>query len=90
MTSHIRIRPSALIIRNDLILLIECYSEKRGVHYFIPGGGSEPEETIKETVRRELIEETMAEVNVGPVAFLYECEPQSRIDAYSPQLNGYP
>jgi len=84
MTFHIRVRPSALIIREDSILLVEYNSEKRGIHYFLPGGGAEPGETIKETIRREMLEETMAEVSVGRVALLYECEPQFRKDDYSP------
>jgi 8-oxo-dGTP diphosphatase len=81
---HIRVRPTALIIENGSVLLVE-YFDHRGIHYFLPGGGAEPGETIKETVKRELLEETMAEVDVGPIAFLYECEPQSRQDDFSPK-----
>lgn len=84
MTFHIRIRPSALIIRGGSILLVEYRTEKRGLHYFLPGGGAEPGETIKQTIKREMVEETAAEIDVGPVAFLYECEPQYREDDYSP------
>ena len=84
MTSHIRIRPSALIIREEAILLVEYRSDKRGLHYFLPGGGAEPGETLKQTICREMIEETTANIEVGDIAFLYECEPQDRQDDYSP------
>ncbi|WP_442600662.1 NUDIX domain-containing protein [Paenibacillus sp. KN14-4R] len=84
MLFPIRVRPTALIIENDSVLLIEYNNPEKGVHYFLPGGGAEEGETIKETVRRELLEETMAEVTVGSVAFLCECEPQKRVIEYSP------
>lgn len=83
MAFHIRIRPTALIIQDDAVLLVE-YSDHRGIHYYLPGGGAEPGEMIKETVKRELLEETMAEVDVGPLAFVYEWEPQPD-DAFSPK-----
>lgn len=41
MTSHIRIRPSALVIQNEAVLLVEYHSEQRGIIYYIPGGGAE-------------------------------------------------
>lgn len=84
MTYHIRIRPSALIIREGAILLVEYHSDKRGQHYYLPRGGAEPGETLKQTIQREMIEETTANIEVGDVAFLYECEPQDREDGYSP------
>lgn len=84
---HIRVRPSALVIHNDAILLVEYNSKKRGIHYFLPGGGADPGETIRQTVQREMIEETTANVTVGPIALLYECEPQDRADDYSPQYH---
>lgn len=85
MSFHIRIRPTGLIIQNDSVLLVE-YSDHRGTHYFLPGGGAEPGEMLKETVKRELLEETMAEVYVGPLAFVYEWEPQPN-DTYSPKAH---
>ena len=84
---HIRVRPSALVIRDDEILLVEYNSKKRGIHYYLPGGGADPGETIRQTVRREMIEETTADVTVGQIAFLYECQPQDRVDDYSPSYH---
>ncbi|MBB4825487.1 8-oxo-dGTP pyrophosphatase MutT (NUDIX family) [Sporosarcina luteola] len=80
MTYHIRVKAGALIIRNDAVLLVEFQKEEKGVHYNLPGGGVETDETIRDTVRREAWEEASAKVEVGPLAFVYE---------YSPAVNEY-
>ncbi|XEC97320.1 NUDIX domain-containing protein [Paenibacillus tarimensis] len=81
MSYHIRVRPTALIIRDGGILLVE-YEDQDGIHYNLPGGGAEPGETILEGVKREVIEETMAEVAVGQLAFVYECAPHKQSGDY--------
>jgi 8-oxo-dGTP diphosphatase len=78
--SHIRIRPTALIIKDDSILLVE-YNDN-GIHYNLPGGGAEPGETIIEGVIREVYEETTAEVEVGPLALVYELAPHNQSGEY--------
>ncbi len=87
MPYHIRVRPTALIIKDESILLVEYDDE--GIHYNLPGGGAEPGETVIEGVRREVFEETMAEVEVGPLAFVYECAPHNQSGDYpdAPQPN---
>ncbi|MCR8644390.1 NUDIX domain-containing protein [Paenibacillus sp. N1-5-1-14] len=87
MSFPIRVRPTALIIENDAVLLVEYDNLEKGKHYFLPGGGAEEGEVVKETVRRELLEEAMAEVIVGSVAFLCECEQQQRNIKYSPRAH---
>ncbi|UAL49570.1 NUDIX domain-containing protein [Sutcliffiella horikoshii] len=77
MSFHIRVRAGALIIQDDSILLIEFHDEN-GLHYNLPAGGTEPGETVKEAVRREAKEEASLDVEVGPLAFVYE---------YAPHLN---
>ncbi|WP_404462650.1 NUDIX domain-containing protein [Sutcliffiella horikoshii] len=77
MSFHIRVRAGALIIQDDSILLIEFHDEN-GLHYNLPAGGTEPGETVKEAVRREAKEEASFDVEVGPLAFVYE---------YAPHLN---
>lgn len=77
MTYPIRVRACALIIENDSILLIE-YEDERGVHYNLPAGGVEPNESVIEAVKREAKEEASVDVEVGPLAFIYE---------YAPHLN---
>jgi 8-oxo-dGTP diphosphatase len=72
----IRLRACALVIRNDAILLIEFANDNdEGVHYNLPAGGVEPGETLAEAAKREAMEEACAEIEVGPVAFVYEYQP---------------
>ncbi|WP_226679802.1 NUDIX domain-containing protein [Sutcliffiella horikoshii] len=77
MSFHIRVRAGALIIKNDSILLIE-FNDENGLHYNLPAGGTQPGETLKEAVKREAKEEASIDVEVGPLAFVYE---------YAPHLN---
>lgn len=78
MNYHIRVRATALIIQEEAVLLVE-YRDENGLHYNLPGGGAEPGESVAEAVRREVREESCAEVEVGPLALVYE---------YAPHLNG--
>lgn len=71
---RIRLRACALIIENEAILLVE-FKNDNGVHYNLPAGGLEPGETLIEAAQREAKEETCVEVEVGPVAFVYEYQP---------------
>ncbi|WP_206109341.1 NUDIX domain-containing protein [Paenibacillus sp. HB172176] len=80
---HVRIRCTGLIIKDDSILLVEY--DDNGIHYNLPGGGLEPGETIKEGVAREVLEETSAEVTVGPLALTYEMTPHKQSGEYSMQ-----
>lgn len=75
MRFPIRVRASALIMQNDAILLVE-FNNKTGLHYNLPGGGVDPGESIVEGLRREVKEETCADVVVGDVAFVLEYEPK--------------
>ncbi|GAA0327824.1 NUDIX domain-containing protein [Bacillus carboniphilus] len=77
MTYHIRVRAGAVIIENDAILLVE-FNDHNGLHYNFPAGGAEPGESVVETAKREAWEEAGVEVEVGPLAFVYE---------YTPHLN---
>ncbi|WP_404468243.1 NUDIX domain-containing protein [Sutcliffiella horikoshii] len=77
MSFHMRVRAGALIIQNASILLIEFHDEN-GLHYNLPAGGIESGETVMEAVKREAQEEASIDVEVGPLAFVYE---------YAPHLN---
>ncbi|AMO85810.1 NUDIX domain protein [Solibacillus isronensis B3W22] len=78
--SHVRIRCTALIIENNSVLLVEY--DDNGIHYNLPGGGLEPGETIREGVAREVFEETTADVEVGPIALIYEFPPHKQSGDY--------
>lgn len=59
---------SGLIVQDGKVLLIRRGKEPYKDHWSLPGGGIERGERIRETVRREVLEETGLEVNVGLVA----------------------
>ncbi|GED16910.1 NUDIX domain-containing protein [Aneurinibacillus migulanus] len=81
MDSHIRVRAGAIIIENQSILLVE-FNNENGLHYNLPGGGVEPNETVIEAVRRESKEEASIDVEVGPLAFVYEYAPHLNSNKY--------
>ncbi len=72
MTRPIRIRASALIVHDEKLLLIKCHDEPVGLHYNIPGGGTDYGESLEVAVKREVMEETCAEVNVGQLLMILE------------------
>ena len=61
----IRNSAKAIVIDRGRILLNRCTS-RFGEYYALPGGGQNPGETLIETVKRELLEETGYEVNPDP------------------------
>jgi len=78
--THVRIRCTGLVIKDDSVLLVEY--DDNGIHYNLPGGGLEPGETIKDGVVREVYEETEAEVEVGDLALIYEFAPHKQSGDY--------
>ncbi|WP_067607069.1 NUDIX domain-containing protein [Nocardiopsis listeri] len=56
-TDPVRVRAGAIVIRDDLVLLIE-FEDEGEPFYEIPGGGVEEGETPRAAVLRELWEET--------------------------------
>lgn len=81
MTSHIRVRACALIIESNSILLVE-FNDHRGLHYNLPAGGVEANESVIEAVIREAKEEASINVEVGPLALVYEYAPHLNNDKY--------
>ena len=70
----IRLVARAAIVRDDAVLLVG-FDGEIGFHYNLPGGGVESGETLYDAVRREVREETAAEVEVKELLFVYECFP---------------
>ena len=82
MNYHIRVRAGAFIIEEQSILLIE-FNDENGLHYNLPSGGVEPNETMIEAVRREAKEEAaIDDIEVGPLAFVYEYAPVLNANKY--------
>ncbi|MED4072251.1 NUDIX domain-containing protein [Priestia endophytica] len=77
----IRVRGSALIIKNEAVLLVEFHDEN-GLHYNLPGGGVEQGESLLQTVKREAREEASVDIEIGEIAFLYEYAPHLNNDKY--------
>lgn len=59
---------SGLIVRDGKVLLIRRGKEPYRDHWSLPGGAVERGERIREAVKREVLEETGLEVDVGLVA----------------------
>jgi len=75
MTFPIYVRASALIIQDGAVLLIGCDDQEVGFHYSLPAGGVETGEPVRQAVKREAWEEAAANVEVGPLALVYEYVP---------------
>lgn len=67
-----RLRPSAAIIRDGALLLIEYDQPGVGLHYNLPGGGLNPDETVYDGLRRELLEEACVKIEIGPLLMVWE------------------
>ncbi len=79
---NIRVGVNAAIVRDGAILLVEFDDAQSGLHYNLPGGGVEAGEALHEALRREVREETCAEVDVGPLLLVWEYVPARYADLY--------
>jgi 8-oxo-dGTP diphosphatase len=61
-----------VVIRDGKILLVQYDEEGVGIHYNLPGGRQRKDETLHEALRRKMMEEAGADVDVGPFLFVYE------------------
>ncbi len=65
-----RIRTRVIVVHGEKLLLLEPL--KPGDGWRLPGGGLEPDESLKDCGEREVYEETALHVEVTGVAFLRE------------------
>ena len=71
----IRLGASAVIMRDDQLLLVKFDDENVGIHYNLPGGGVEDNELLEDAVKREVLEEACMQVDVHRVLFVFEYVP---------------
>ena len=80
-----RIRAGGILIQDDKILLMHRIKEKDGIineYYVIPGGGVEENETIDDTIKREVKEEIGIDVEVIDKESRYVFSDDSGIQYY--------
>lgn len=63
---------SAIIIRNNKVLLVNRGCEPNKGLWSLPGGSIEPGETVREALAREVLEETCLNVRVGNIATVHD------------------
>lgn len=70
---HLRMRPCGILIHDEQLLLIKHIAlNKKGIFWSPPGGGLQFGENIDECLKREFLEETGLEINVGQLIGIYE------------------
>ncbi|MCF6411581.1 NUDIX domain-containing protein [Pseudalkalibacillus salsuginis] len=84
MSYHMRVRVGAIILEDQEILLTEYNDPMRGLVYDLPAGGAEPDESIIEALKREAKEEACINIEVGPLAFVYEYAPHLNSNKFGP------
>ena len=69
-----RTNVAGIIIRDDKLLLVE-FNDESGLHYNLPGGGVDINESLYDALKREVLEETRASVSVGKLLTVWEYIP---------------
>lgn len=106
--THDRVAARVLVVDRDGAVLLFRGSDparpEAGIWWFTPGGGVDGEETLDETARRELLEETgMVVEHVGSVRFervvVFDFEGERyhqhehffavRVDRFEPNVSGW-
>ena len=77
---RIRVGVNAAIVRDESILLVE-FDDETGRHCSLPEGSVEAGESLHQAVRREVREETGAEVGVSKLARHRRLEQRNHVQA---------
>lgn len=60
------------VIESQGAVLLSKFDDENGVHYNWPGGGMEFGENLHTALQREVLEETNASIQIGPLVCVYE------------------
>lgn len=80
--SNYRLSSRAIVIKDDNVLLNEF---NNGEYYNLPGGGVEVDETLRDAVAREVLEESGLSVLVREMLYIYEYNPIRDEYRYGPR-----
>lgn len=72
-----------MIVRDGSVLLVD-FDDDGYIHTNLPGGGVDEGESLHAALRREVMEETAAEVAIGPMLFAVEYDPGQHPDEDDP------
>ncbi len=72
-----RIRIAVLLRKGDQVLLVR-HKKPQATYWLVPGGGLEYCESIEQCARRELMEETGLEIQLGDLVYVSESIPPDR------------
>jgi 8-oxo-dGTP pyrophosphatase MutT (NUDIX family) len=72
MKKPIRIAARALILHENLLLLVNAYPAGKSDLWCAPGGGAEAGASLPANLMREVLEETGLTISVGPPALINE------------------
>ncbi|MCM3216682.1 NUDIX domain-containing protein [Niallia taxi] len=86
MSDNVGIKVYALIIENDSILVVENKGAK-GLEYNLPAGEVQQNESVIDAVKREVKKQTLLDIEVGPLAFVYEYAPHLNPNRYGDTHN---
>ena len=72
--SHkVRVRVNGLLVRDRELLLVKLRHPTRdGFVWMPPGGGVEYGESMEQALKREFLEETGIQIQVGPLRYIHE------------------
>src|SRR5437879_2684378 len=79
---NMRVGVNAVTIKDGSILLVAFKDDSAEFHYNLPGGGITEGEILHEALKREVQEETCAEIEVGQLLFVTEYEPNHLKNRY--------